>query len=46
MAKLTLDAATTIIDATLAKGAERGLKPLTIVVLDDGGLDRRYDLEP
>ena len=26
-----------IIDATLAKGAEMGLKPLSVVVLDAGG---------
>ena len=37
MSKLTLDQASTIIDATLAKGREMSLKPLTVVVLDDGG---------
>lgn len=37
MAGLTLDQASTIIDAALAKGGEMGLNPLTVVVLDDGG---------
>ena len=36
MAKLTLAQAETIVDASLAKGAELGLKPLTIAILDDG----------
>lgn len=34
---LTLDHARTIISATLAKGAEMGLKPLSVIVLDAGG---------
>jgi len=34
---ITLDQATTIIEATLAKGRELGLDPLTVVVLDPGG---------
>jgi uncharacterized protein GlcG (DUF336 family) len=34
---ITLDQATTIVDATLAKGRELGLDPLTVVVLDPGG---------
>jgi uncharacterized protein GlcG (DUF336 family) len=34
---LTLSAATTIIDAALAKGRELGLAPLTAAVLDAGG---------
>ncbi len=37
MSKLTLDEASTIIDVALAKGHEMSLKPLTVVVLDDGG---------
>ena len=37
MTILTLDQASTIIDAALAKGRELNLKPLTVVVLDDGG---------
>jgi uncharacterized protein GlcG (DUF336 family) len=37
MAKLTLDQANTICRAALAKGAELGLQPLTVVVLDAGG---------
>jgi uncharacterized protein GlcG (DUF336 family) len=34
---ITLDQATTIVEATLAKGRELGLDPLTVVVLDPGG---------
>ncbi len=37
MAKLTLEQAQTIISKTLAKGAEMGLNPLTVAVVDDGG---------
>ncbi len=37
MAKLTLDQANTICGAALAKAAELGLQPLTVVVLDAGG---------
>lgn len=37
MAKLTLEQAQTIIDKTLAKGKEMGLRPLTVAVVDDGG---------
>jgi len=37
MTKLTLAHADTIIDAALAKGAELGLKPLGVAVLDAGG---------
>ena len=36
MSKLTLEQASTIVDATLAKGAELGLNPLTVSVVDDG----------
>ncbi len=35
--KLTLSAASTIIDVALAKGLEVGLLPLTVAVLDSGG---------
>jgi uncharacterized protein GlcG (DUF336 family) len=34
---LSLDKARTIIAATLAKGHEMGLKPLSVIVLDAGG---------
>ena len=34
---LTLDKAQTIISTALAKGRERGFKPLTVAVLDAGG---------
>jgi uncharacterized protein GlcG (DUF336 family) len=34
---ITLAQATTIVEATLAKGRELGLHPLTVVVLDPGG---------
>jgi uncharacterized protein GlcG (DUF336 family) len=34
---MTLDQASTIVDAALAKGREMGLLPLTVVVLDAGG---------
>jgi uncharacterized protein GlcG (DUF336 family) len=37
MSQLTLDQASTIVDTALARGREMSLKPLTIVVLDDGG---------
>lgn len=37
MSKLTLNQASTIIDTALTKGRDLGLKPLTVVVLDDGG---------
>lgn len=37
MSDLTLDHARTIIDTALAKGAELGLRPLGVVVLDAGG---------
>ena len=37
MTVLTLEAARTIIAAALKKGAELGLKPLTVTVLDAGG---------
>jgi uncharacterized protein GlcG (DUF336 family) len=37
MQRLTLAQANAIIEAAFAKGAELGLKPLTVVVLDPGG---------
>ncbi|MEX2644504.1 MAG: heme-binding protein [Acetobacterales bacterium] len=37
MHRLTLDAASTIVDRALAKGREMALPPLTVVVLDAGG---------
>ena len=37
MTQITHTQAKTLIDATLAKGAEMGLKPLSVVVLDAGG---------
>ncbi|MGB0660045.1 MAG: GlcG/HbpS family heme-binding protein [Mangrovicoccus sp.] len=37
MANVTLEQAKKIIDGTFAKGAEMGLKPLSVVVLDAGG---------
>jgi uncharacterized protein GlcG (DUF336 family) len=39
MARLTLDLAVHVIDDTLARGAELGCAPLTVVVLDGGGHD-------
>ena len=37
MSRLTLDNANAIIAAALAEGARRGLKPLSVIVLDPGG---------
>jgi len=37
MSKLTLSVSETIVTAAFAKGAELGLKPLTVTVLDAGG---------
>ena len=37
MSGITYAQANTMIEATLAKGAEMGLKPLSVVVLDAGG---------
>ena len=37
MTAITLAQATTIVEATLAKGRELDLHPLTVVVLDPGG---------
>lgn len=35
---IDLETATRIVDATLAKGREMGFLPLTVAVLDDGGI--------
>lgn len=35
--KLTLEKASTIVDETLAKARELGLRPMCVAVLDDGG---------
>ncbi len=37
MTRLTLDQASTIVEAALAKGRAEDMNPLTIAVLDDGG---------
>ena len=37
MSELTLDQATVILDTTLSKGAEMGLNPLTVAIVDSGG---------
>ena len=37
MSNITLEQASTIVDAALAKGREMDLKPLTFAVLDAGG---------
>jgi uncharacterized protein GlcG (DUF336 family) len=49
MANLTLDQASRIIDVALAKAAELKLKPLTVAVLDAGGVliaFKRQDKSP
>lgn len=43
MAALTLDHARTIIAAAFDKGAEFGLKPLGVIVLDAGGHTRAFE---
>lgn len=45
MTDITLAQARTIIDRTLAHGRERGLKPLSVVVLDAGGHVRAFERE-
>lgn len=45
MTDLTLDAARTIVRATLARGREMDLKPLTVCVLDSGGNIRAIERE-
>ncbi|MBT4830895.1 MAG: heme-binding protein, partial [Marinovum sp.] len=37
MASITVNKARTIIRKTLEKGTELALKPLSVIVLDDGG---------
>lgn len=37
MSSITLEQASTIVTAALAKGREQGFKPLTVAVLDAGG---------
>ena len=45
MADLTLRRARTIIKAALAKGAEAGMKPLAVIVLDAGGNVKAFERE-
>lgn len=45
MAEITIDNARTIIAATIAKGKEMGLKPLSVVVLDAGGHVKAFERE-
>ncbi|MDE2362410.1 MAG: heme-binding protein [Hyphomicrobiales bacterium] len=42
MSRLTLEQARAILDGTLAKAAELGLKPLGVAVLDDRGAYKAY----
>lgn len=43
MTQLTLDHARKIISATFAKGAEMGLKPISVVVVDAGGHVKAFE---
>lgn len=43
MAEITIEQARTVIAATLAKGADMGLKPLSIVILDAGGHVKAFE---
>lgn len=43
MSQITLDQTRSIIAAALAKGAELGLKPLSVVVLDAGGHVKAFE---
>ncbi|WP_108258881.1 GlcG/HbpS family heme-binding protein [Mangrovicoccus ximenensis] len=43
MTEITLDQARTIISKALEKGAELGLKPLSVVVLDAGGHVKAFE---
>lgn len=45
MAKLNLETARKIIAATLATGHEKGMKPLSVVVLDAGGYPIAFERE-
>lgn len=42
MTKITLDQADAIIAGVLAKAADEGLRPMAVVVLDDGGHEVAY----
>ena len=45
MAEITLEKSQTIISATIAKGREMGLKPLSVVILDAGGHVKAFERE-
>lgn len=45
MTDITIAAARTIIETTLAHGREKGLKPLSVVVLDAGGHVKAFERE-
>ncbi|PWJ19262.1 GlcG/HbpS family heme-binding protein [Jannaschia seohaensis] len=45
MTDITIDQARTIVSATLAKGREMGLKPLSVIVLDAGGHAKAFERE-
>ena len=45
MTDVTIDQARTIIAATLARGRDMGLKPLSVVVLDSGGHVKAFERE-
>lgn len=45
MAEITLANAQTIIAATIAKGKDMGLKPLSVVILDAGGHVKAFERE-
>lgn len=45
VAELTLVQATSIVNATLRVGRERGLSPLTVAVVDDGGNLKAFERE-
>lgn len=45
MTKLTLDQACKIIDGALQAGHEKGLRPLTVAVLDEGGSLKAFKKE-
>ena len=45
MAEISIDNARTIIGATIAKGHDMGLKPLSVVVLDAGGHVKAFERE-
>lgn len=45
MTEITIDAARTIVATILAHGREKGLKPLTVIVLDAGGHPKAFERE-